>query len=240
MKLLTMKLFPSPKNRSAQKGAWCHPEHREESTYFGDRRIKKILRFVLLIFFTSVFAFYSQREAIAEDGVQQTKEVKIYQENSKAIIAKFSDGKIWHDENKHDELCKLMETVTILRLKPLAGLLAKHIGYNRGTDKDNPLRNLKRLYPVYTALKGIGLPSVQPLLDELKKIDPDLKMRDRLKATTHREEFWEILMISNDRKSMLVLSCLAEIYDQGGHGKELVCVRKPKQQRSQGVAAIKD
>ncbi len=134
-----------------------------------------------------------------EKAKPSSKVVEDYEKQVKAFLAVFQDDAIWKDPKRVPELFKALRIAETLRAPSLAPVLAGHIAFDGG--KEGGYRTAEETFPVYAVLKHIGLPSVQPLLKELKSSDP-------------RVDDWKV-------KYSLILFCLANIYEQGGHGKAL-------------------
>ena len=173
---------------------------------------------------TVYFAPVTAAAAREQERVKRlSKVVEDYEKQVKKLVSELQDGAIWTDPRNYKKVHRLLETAKVLRAKELATVLSKHITYNDGKH-DMRDRPMEVRFPVYAVLKSIGIPSVQPLLRELKKTDPDVTWLDKLRkfgpGELDKQQKYE-LSIHNQQKYNLILYCLADIYDQGGHGQAL-------------------
>jgi len=121
----------------------------------------------------------------------------------KELTVVFKEEKSWkNDAAGRGRVLPALQAARPIKAKALAPLLASHLDY---TPYDDNLRLRERndRYPVCPVLVDIGIPAVPALLEVLKRSDPaDL---DRGGLLTHN----------------LAVSCLREIYEQGGFGPAL-------------------
>ena len=112
---------------------------------------------------------------------------------------KLAEEALWRDAKRKPELLACLETVTALRARSLLPLLVGRIAYAPEPEfVDTRIRPLWVIYPVYGALKAIGLPSVPYLLAEIKKVSP----QDRTTEVGRKRFF-------------LLLSCIEDAYEEG-------------------------
>jgi hypothetical protein len=121
-------------------------------------------------------------------------------ELEKQLLARLDNDTIWKDAGQAKALGQDLEAARSLRSSRLAPVLAKHIGYSPYKLVDQPLPKSTE-YPCFDILKRTGTPAVGAILNELKT----LKLDD--KADKFRQK--------------LLVSCLLEIYSEGGFGPEL-------------------
>lgn len=127
---------------------------------------------------------------------------KFCAEQESLIKEKISDDTYWKDDARKNELLICLEKVTVLRLSSVAIILTPHIAYNPNPQRNNRTRLLpfEIMYPVYKALSSIGIPAVPSLIEEIKK--------NNQKNGTEESR----------QKHVLLVSCIRNIYKQGGFG----------------------
>jgi len=121
------------------------------------------------------------------------------------ILAPAAEVNVWSKTTRKQELADALSLAMKLRSKTVAPVLAQHIAYTPFQDHELSRPAPKEVqYPAYAVLKQTGLPAVQALLDQLK-------------STDYRENRKE----NGRQKFMLLVLCIRDIYDEGGHGKAL-------------------
>ena len=137
-----------------------------------------------------------------------------YKKETKDIAAKLSDEATWADakivwngtiyvrnEPKIETLLKYLELASILRCENIEEILARHISYSPYEGQlEKRLISTEEKYPVYATLYRMGIKSINPLVKLLRTTDPNKPY---------------------DNSANLATLCLANIYEQGGYGKEM-------------------
>ena len=161
---------------------------------------KKLLFAIVLIAASCCYTLMSlAAEAQKSEEEQPIAEKYIKQENF--LKKRMEDKTLWNDSKRKKELVRCLRTIATLRMKSVAPVIVSRITYNPDPlALDRTVRTLEVKYPVYGALKGIGIPSVPYLVSELKKTNP--------KDGTEESYL----------KQLLLIYCIDEIYDQGKHG----------------------
>jgi len=155
-----------------------------------------------MLFSLAAFCFLVNADAGANTGGAERKLLEI-----------LHDERNWVDPSKEKGLLLVLEGAKLLRAKSCISVLLKHLTYSPPSLAGSiSLVPVNMWYPVYDTLPAIGLPAVQPLLDELRITDPVVRFGDKNLG-------------ENERKHTLIISCLIKIYDQGGHGRELTRAR---------------
>ena len=115
----------------------------------------------------------------------------------------FQDAKLWEKAAKKRDLIDSLEASKLLPSVDLASNLVTRIDFRRypldGFDPQKRL-SLEETYPVYDALKCMGVCVVPALLRQLGKIDPENRIDEE------------------DVQHNLLVNCLVAIYEQGGSG----------------------
>ncbi len=113
-----------------------------------------------------------------------------------------ADEALWRDsESRTKEIRAYLSLAQALRAKSVAPILVPRIAYGKEPTFASPWPPLEKSFPVFGALKCIGIPAVPHLLSELKKGDPG----DRTEEARVKRAF--------------LVMCPRDIYDEGGHGR---------------------
>jgi len=160
----------------------------------------------------SIFALFLGSFSVAAQTSPDIPELKDkYSSAKKYLIQELGKAELWADRAQNGVLTKHLVVAEWLRTDSLAPVLAKNIAYRAELPLIGPIRRRDQAFPAYAALRNIGLLAVKSIIVELKALDPNRKRSDK-KA----EHFSDPLLIRN-----LLVYCLVEIYDQGGHGRDL-------------------
>ena len=137
--------------------------------------------------------------------LQQPELEAEYKKQEKVLLAKLQNEEIWNDSKQSAELERLLQIAGVIKPAELAPVLVKHIDYfhSQGIRRFIKPGPIELIYPSYGILVRLGLPSVQPLLNELKR-DSGERAKQLL-----------------SQKRNLIVHCIIEIYDEGGYGREL-------------------
>ena len=125
------------------------------------------------------------------------------------LLELLQEARNWNDPSKQKGLLLVLEGAKLLQAKSCIPVLLDHIDYSPGYIS---LVTSEMRWPVCYTLSAIGLPAVQPLLDELRIEKPG----DRVAG--------QELLGSVIRRTLTVSSLIA-LYDAGGHGRELAKAR---------------
>jgi hypothetical protein len=120
-----------------------------------------------------------------------------FDDQEKALLAALTQKSLW-TEKAWPEIETHLQAAKATRSSRVASVLAKHITYTRFGMRDKPYP-LETRFPVYATLKGIGMPSVPGLLSQLRAINPK----------------------ESSNEQSLILYCLADIYEEGGKGRQI-------------------
>jgi len=140
------------------------------------------------------------------------------QEAETWLFKKLQQESLWSDPEGEVFLLECLTLAANIRAKSVAPIMAHNIQHI-----DTRFRRFNtRVMPCYYGLKVIGLDAVEPILAEIESFDatgppiPGKTPEDMLKNA-------RALADRADRvhKQRLLVYCLIEIYDVGGHGKVL-------------------
>jgi hypothetical protein len=136
-----------------------------------------------------------------EDEVAKGRTVLAEQE--KRILEYLKNDASWTDRKNRSKTTEYVRMGGDLRSSTLVPILVRNITFS-STDGIG-LKSISYYYPAYGALKKIGMPSVAPILQRLKDDGAD----EGLDAMERN----------------YLISCLVDIYEQGGFGVEITRLR---------------
>jgi len=155
----------------------------------------------------------------AQKGKEQMVTAEGFVEQGELLTKKLAEKALWVNPKNKDKLLGYLKVASILRAKSLSPQLVSRIAYNPYPNReDKRKRALGEIYPVYGVLINIGAFAVPDLLAELRKTNP--------KNTGAEDRYL---------KHVLLIFCIRDIYDQGGHGTALA-----KKRLELELAATKD
>jgi len=167
--------------------------------------MRMALLFVLVLVF-SLRILPEKQPMYADSPTDMTKA-------EKELILKLQGKSLWKDRAREDELLGLLKEAKTFRSKQLVKVLVKHIHYESSYGMG--LKPVDIIWPVAGTLEAIGMPVVQPLLDELKTL-----------VAVINEDIEDIDGILRQPR---ILHCLIDIYEQGGCGRAVVRFRIEKE-----------
>jgi hypothetical protein len=121
---------------------------------------------------------------------------------------------IWADPKQRDTLIGLIRAAGAIRSQAAVPIMIKHLHYD-AAEQDQTQVLIEEEFPAAGALIKIGIPAVPAIL-ELAKSAPPRDVRPD-PSVEKIEEMWarHDLTLRVD----IGLTCLVQIYEQGGHGK---------------------
>jgi len=164
----------------------------------------------------------------------------------KSLFELLKDDALWFNYKNQTRLLEYLQIAENLRRPGLAQVLATNITCPRVLEWR--LMDTGREYPAYGALRKIGIPAVHGIIMELKGFDPEnpppgltreeieeikdesvreKKLKEYYKAISDQEKLGH--RANKEHRQLLLLSCLVEIYGQGGYGKDLARLRLEKE-----------
>ena len=146
-----------------------------------------------------------------------------YVATEKALIEKMSQKSLWEDSQRKAELADCLGLVAVMRSPRFIPVLLQHIDYRAMYGSADPARihSPEELFPAAAALRRVGMPAVQPVLDEMKTLNPaPARPADPFKAMEESEQFER-----QTRRSSVLIYCLGDIYADGGFGVPMARLR---------------
>jgi hypothetical protein len=162
-----------------------------------------------------------------------------YKAMESVLVERLSEEGIWTDPARKSEILDALAAVRTLRTKAAVPFLLTHIDYRPAyslkelAGLETSMKPLEARYPAFAALQDVGLPAVQGLLDEMKRIDPSPPV-----PTDPRElAIQKVLSEEKKQRFRLLAFCLIGIYGEKNEGRELARVRiKLEAEKSSGQA----
>lgn len=152
--------------------------------------------------------------------------VENHTQAEKALLQALSDDALWTERARKDELRAHLQAVRVWRPEALVPVLVAHVDYQpvyKAIDAFNPPYNPspKEMFPAATALAAIGLPAVPVILHEMRGLDrdPPVPPMSPMYMDAMRRRIRAI------RRADCLARCLVNIYDVGGNGAEMACLR---------------
>lgn len=123
----------------------------------------------------------------------------------KALFLALQGEGIWKDHSRTEELERRLQEAKAMRAASCIPVLIKHLTVCPSFRKYPFMRLMTsaQAFPAYDALREMGLPAVQPVLDQLKMTDPN-DSKD-----------------NQGQRHQILIGCLIYVYGQAGCGKEL-------------------
>jgi hypothetical protein len=157
------------------------------------------------------------------------KAVETYDASVGRMLSVLRDDSVWEDASRQKDVIAHVQALARLRAMAAVSILVKHIDYSPDNFQDVVVETHPRptevRFPVLAALRSIGLPAVQAILDEMKVTDPSPPSVTDADARKASEEGARLAKIA--RRAWKLPIALAMIYAQGegGHASQLVRAR---------------